>query len=86
MHTYVAHCDEVIYGQTHTVGAQYLTHLGCAYRQLLIVSGPRRGTVWTDDRPGHGPLRPELDTTGARLTFARWYLDWLDDAEDKILR
>jgi hypothetical protein len=86
MHAHVAQCEELIYGRAHTFGAQYLTHLGCAYRHLLIVSGPQRGTIWADDRPGGGPLGPERDATGARLTFARWYLNWLDDTEDKILR
>ncbi|MEU9333534.1 SMI1/KNR4 family protein [Streptomyces sp. NPDC048290] len=64
-----------------TVGALVLCHLGCALRQWLVVSGVHRGTMWSDDRADDQDLAPLLDATGAPLTFARWYLDWLDAAE-----
>lgn len=74
--------DRVAYDPRHTVGTIYLCHLGCAYRHLLVVSGPERGAVWADDTAGDGGLKPLTDARGDRVGFARWYLDWLDKVGD----
>ncbi|OMI34653.1 hypothetical protein SPAR_35396 [Streptomyces sparsogenes DSM 40356] len=62
---------------TLCVGSQ-----GCAYYSLLVVTGPYRGTMWDDVRAvGEGvvPIEPRGRT--GPVTFAEWYLDWLDHAE-----
>ncbi|MFF1560684.1 hypothetical protein [Streptomyces sp. NPDC058279] len=61
-----------------------LCHLGCAARQWLVVSGPERGRIWNDDRADEVDLAPLLDDDGRPVTFTRWYLDWLDRAEQQL--
>ncbi|HEY0698134.1 MAG TPA: SMI1/KNR4 family protein, partial [Micromonospora sp.] len=56
-------------------GTVPLAHQGCGYFNRLIVSGPRRGEIWSDDRACDRGFNP-LGTS-----FGRWYLDWLDRAE-----
>lgn len=65
-----------------TAGAVAICHLGCAQREWLVVSGPHRGTVWSDCRVDDIDLEPLLDATGGPVTFAAWYLDWLTRAEE----
>ncbi|WP_422770592.1 SMI1/KNR4 family protein [Plantactinospora sp. WMMC1484] len=72
--------DRVAYDPKHTVGTLYLSHLGCAYRQMLVVSGPERGTMWADDSADDSGFSPLAGPDGERVSFARWYLDWLDRA------
>jgi hypothetical protein len=75
--------DRLAYDPAHTVGAIYLCHRGCAYRHLLVVSGPERGAMWADDTADDGGLKPLTDPRGDRVGFARWYLDWLDKATEQ---
>jgi hypothetical protein len=44
------------------------------------VSGPRRGEMWADDTADDDGFSPLTDPAGNRIGFARWYLDWLDQA------
>ncbi len=67
-----------------TFGAIALSHQGCGYYWLLVVSGPEPGTVWDDSRAADMPLSPLTDPAGQRLTFERWYLDWLTRAEAAV--
>ncbi|MBO4207661.1 SMI1/KNR4 family protein [Micromonospora echinofusca] len=76
--------DEVALSPEHSIGLLYLCHLGCAYREALVVTGPARGQMWADDRAGNGPLRPLRDDGGRPLGFARWYRRWLDAAEAEV--
>jgi hypothetical protein len=64
-----------------TAGALAICHLGCAQREWLVVTGPHRGTIWSDFRADDGGLEPLRDPDGRPVTFARWYLDWLAAAE-----
>ncbi|MGN9760733.1 SMI1/KNR4 family protein [Streptomyces sp. SD31] len=57
-------------------GAVCLSHEGCGYFHWLVVSGPQRGQVWLDERPGDGRFSP-LGEVG----FADWYLDWVEKSE-----
>ena len=69
------------YWDTRNVnGALPISHLGCAIRIWLIVSGPERGNLWLDTRADWGGLKPLEDVSGARLTFYHWYRAWLDEA------
>lgn len=76
--------DDVVFRTEHSVGLLYLCHLGCAYREALVVSGPGRGQMWADDTAGDGGYRPLRDDDGTPLGFARWYRRWLDEAEDQV--
>lgn len=61
-------------------GAIPICHLGCAYRQWLVITGPEAGHIWCDDRVDYRGLYPlELDDK-RRASFIDWYLSWLDDA------
>ncbi len=61
----------------HINGTIPLCHEGCNYYDLLVVSGPMRGTVWIDGRTSDGGIAPVLQPDGGPYTFATWYNDWL---------
>jgi hypothetical protein len=65
----------------HSVGLLHLWHLGCAYREALVVTGPARGKMWEDDIAGDVGYRPLRDADGSPTSFTRWYRGWLDYAE-----
>jgi len=60
-------------------GAIPICHLGCALRHWLVVTGPQKGFVWSDDRADYEGIHPLRDSRGEQLTFAEWYLSWLRD-------
>ncbi|QDY79361.1 SMI1/KNR4 family protein [Streptomyces qinzhouensis] len=69
----------LMFAPERTAGAVVISHLGCAQREWLIISGTHRGTVWSDCRVDDTDLVPLLDGTGKPLTFARWYLNRLEE-------
>lgn len=69
-----------MFAPERTPGAIVVSHLGCAQREWLIVSGSHRGTIWSDCRVDDVDLAPLLDD-GMPVMFARWYTDWLGTAE-----
>jgi hypothetical protein len=52
-------------------GTLALAHMGCHYFSLLVVSGPRAGSVWADLRHAGLGLIPTHDT------FTEWYGAWV---------
>ncbi|GAA1233056.1 hypothetical protein GCM10009665_24200 [Kitasatospora nipponensis] len=76
--------EPVMFSPDRTVGAIVISHLGCAARQWLIVSGLEAGRIWSDDRADDRDLVPLTDEHGAPMTFARWYLNWLEQSEQRI--
>ncbi|MEW2180311.1 hypothetical protein AB0890_28800 [Streptomyces sp. NPDC005406] len=70
-----------MFSPDRTVGATLISTLGCAAREWLIISGPERGRIWSDNRADDEDLEPLLDGNGAPMTFAHWYLTWLEEAE-----
>jgi len=74
---------EAVYRQ-NTVGLLYLCHLGCAFREALVVSGPARGQMWADLSAEGNGFQPLRDDDGTPLGFARWYRRWLDEAEAQV--
>jgi hypothetical protein len=72
--------EDLLWNPDRTVGAICLCHEGCAYRYWLVVSGPQRGRIWSDQRAAQVDLQP----TGT--TFGPWYLDWLIKQEAALLR
>ena len=58
-------------------GAIPICHLGCAYRQWLVINGEQRGYVWRDDRVDDKGISPLRDESGKQMTFADWYMSWL---------
>ncbi len=73
--------EAVMFAPERTAGALVISHLGCALREWLIISGSHRGTIWSDYRADEVDLAPLLDADGAPVTFARWYTEWLTKAE-----
>lgn len=63
-----------------TSGAVNLSHEECGYCYWLIVSGPERGRIWHDERPGDGSFYP-LGTPDAPVGFRAWYLGWVAKSE-----
>ncbi|MFH8382995.1 SMI1/KNR4 family protein [Kitasatospora sp. NPDC018058] len=74
----------VMFAPERTAGAVVISHLGCAARQWLILSGPERGRIWSDDRVDDEDLAPLLDVRGEPVTFTRWYLGWLEESERQV--
>ncbi|MEU6369451.1 SMI1/KNR4 family protein [Streptomyces sp. NPDC046931] len=77
--------EAVMFAPERTAGAIVISHLGCAQREWLIISGSHRGTIWSDCRVDDADLAPLLDGDGKPVTFARWYTDWLEKAERTAL-
>ncbi|WP_327071354.1 SMI1/KNR4 family protein [Kitasatospora sp. NBC_01302] len=75
-----ARWEALMWDPERTVGAIALCHLGCAYRQWLVVSGPERGRIWSDDRADERDLEPLLGPGQEPMTFALWYRSWLAEA------
>ncbi|SBU91655.1 SMI1 / KNR4 family (SUKH-1) [Streptomyces sp. Ncost-T6T-1] len=73
--------EALMFAPERTAGAIVVSHLGCAQREWLIISGPHRGGIWSDCRADDADLVPLLDQDGKPITFARWYNDWLRKAE-----
>ncbi|WP_199551877.1 SMI1/KNR4 family protein [Streptomyces sp. N35] len=73
--------DALMFNPDRTVGAILLSHRGCALRDWLIITGPHRGTMWADDRADEVDLAPRVNDDGTPVTFAQWYVDWLEEAE-----
>lgn len=71
----------LMFAPERTAGTLVISHLGCGLRELLVVSGSHRGTIWSDHRADDVDLAPLLDGEGAPVTFARWYTGWLEQAE-----
>ncbi|MFJ9854431.1 SMI1/KNR4 family protein [Streptomyces sp. NPDC101150] len=77
--------EPVMFSPDRTVGAVVISHIGCAARRWLILSGPERGRIWSDNRVDDEDLAPLLDERGEPMTFTRWYLAWLDESERQVL-
>ncbi|AVH58174.1 MULTISPECIES: SMI1/KNR4 family protein [Streptomyces] len=73
--------ETVMWSSDRTVGAIVISHIGCAARQWLVISGPERGRIWSDNRVDDEDLSPLLDEHGEPVTFAGWFLTWLHEAE-----
>jgi hypothetical protein len=50
-------------------GAIPVCHLGCARRQLLVITGPEAGYIWSDDRSEYKGLSPLSSPGRGRTTF-----------------
>jgi len=53
-------------------GCLCLCHHGCGIYDFLIVTGPCRGQIWTDDRCSDGGVYP------SSTSFWQWYSNWID--------
>jgi hypothetical protein len=67
-------------------GAIPICHLGCAYRQWLVVTGKEAGNVWCDDRVDNRGIHPLLFQENRRVSFAVWYNSWLDQSHGAPLQ
>lgn len=76
--------DRVYWNTVNVNGAIPICHLGCAYRQWLIVTGAEAGNVWDDNRTDHKGLNPVQQPGYERVTFLRWYRAWLDEALQQL--
>jgi hypothetical protein len=64
-------------------GAIPICHLGCAFRQWLVINGDQAGFVWNDFRADNRGISPVRDEGGHDMTFRHWYMAWLTDALHK---
>lgn len=63
----------------HIAGSLCICHQGCSDFWLLVVKGNEWGHIWMDGRGNFSGIFPESGAQGERLSFSRWYLNWLDD-------
>jgi hypothetical protein len=73
--------SELLRTPERTTGAICLCHRGCNSRVWLVVTGPERGRMYDDQRCDDVDLAALMTADGEPVTFDRWYLDWLRDAE-----
>ncbi|MEV4063012.1 SMI1/KNR4 family protein [Nonomuraea dietziae] len=76
--------DMIVCDPRHSIGLLYLCHLGCAYREALVITGPARGQMWADNTASDAGFEPLYDDDRKPLGFSRWYRRWLDAAEDQL--
>ncbi|MEU7643271.1 SMI1/KNR4 family protein [Streptomyces huasconensis] len=77
--------DELL--ATLAEGTLCVSEQGCGYYTLLALTGPERGTMWHDARAAaEGALPVEFVGRPGRVTFAAWYLHWLNRAERQATR
>ena len=76
--------EAVVFAPEHSIGLLYLCHLGCAYREALVITGPARGQMWADDTASDGGYRPLRGNDGNPIGFGRWYRAWLEKAEQHL--
>ncbi|MHC4177781.1 MAG: SMI1/KNR4 family protein [Planctomycetota bacterium] len=65
------------FSSQHVNGSIPLCHEGCGYFDLLVLAGPKRGSIWIDGRASDGGIAPILDNSGNAHTFSGWYEEWL---------
>lgn len=58
-------------GDATVAGTIALAHLGCQYFSVLVINGPRAGSVWADVRSAGLGLVPTHDS------FTDWYGEWV---------
>ncbi|MBK8253484.1 MAG: tetratricopeptide repeat protein [Polyangiaceae bacterium] len=58
-------------GDETVAGTIALAHMGCGYFSILVIRGPRAGSVWADVRSAGLGLIPTHNT------FTEWYSDWV---------
>ncbi|GCE31176.1 hypothetical protein KDA_66600 [Dictyobacter alpinus] len=66
--------NHTYFGNYWVQGTMRICHFGCGVYILLVVSGPKRGTIWFDDRTSDYGIYP------AECDFLTWYETWLDDS------
>lgn len=67
-------------------GAIPICHQGCGVRNLLIITGPEAGNIWSDFRMDYAGLEPVLTPDGKPMTFTQWYTSWLNEAINSRLK
>ncbi len=55
---WVRRWDDLLWTPGRTAGAVCINHEGCGHHTWLVVSGPQRGTIWTDARGSDHDLEP----------------------------
>ncbi len=65
-------------------GAIPVSDLGCARQQWLAITGPEAGCIWEDLRVDYEGIVPLLNEKGEKVTFAQWYLSWLNKGISKF--
>ncbi|MDX6258559.1 MAG: hypothetical protein QOH84_247 [Kribbellaceae bacterium] len=81
---YWEHHDAVAFSPEHSIGLLYLSHLGCALRHALVITGPARGQMWSDETADGNGYSPLHDLDGAPLDFTHWYRHWLDTVAPRL--
>lgn len=76
--------ERVYWREENVNGAIPICHLGCAYRQWLVITGPEAGNIWCDDRADGKGLSPLAASGKTRVTFYEWYRGWLDEAITRL--
>ena len=71
--------DAHYWRESLTDGAIPVSDLGCAGTQLLVIMGQESGFIWVDRRVDYEGIVPLVSETGERVTFAQWYMNWLDE-------
>jgi hypothetical protein len=72
--------DEDFPNDQYRRGSLTLSHQGCGNYDLLVISGPQRGQVWSDGRSSDHGFVPH------RRSFYEWYNWWLLESIGRLWR
>ena len=71
--------EEAIWAPGMMNGTIPICDTGCGiYLHLVVSEGNEFGHVWVDGRANDGGIQPVPLRDRPRVTFAEWYLDWLE--------
>jgi len=77
--------EKEYFGVNWIDGSMRISHQGCGYYTILIVSGSEKGYVWLDARASDEGIFPIDNYKGeAKTTFGEWYINWLDASINKM--
>ncbi|WP_168204035.1 SMI1/KNR4 family protein [Aliikangiella coralliicola] len=82
--TWEEQLNEKYWAENVMSGAIPICHAGCARRIWMVVSGPMKGTIWSDLRADYAGIELLKDDDGRNLSFKGWYLSWLNKSLKEI--
>ena len=65
-------------------GCIYISDMGCAAWELLVISGRERGQIFLDVRADMGRVIPYVIGDNKKISFLEWYEHWLDEYLERI--
>lgn len=72
-----------LFHEQRMCGSIYISDNGCGMTSWLVMVGPLRGEICFRDAALNPPLEMLLDANGQPHNFYTWYIDWLEQQEER---